>query len=141
MGYHHFLHRRTLCFLSPPVIFAEMRPDCLSALPTPSEAHTDLHWVREEENSGSEGAKTRTLTGVNMGRRNQKEHQWPQDNFCFRAGAGRSSMTSGELLLASSICHLILPLLHLSTSTNIEPTSKLCCSKSGRCWLSKGRMY
>jgi len=32
-----------------------MRPDCLSALPTPSEADTGLHWAhsrREVENSG-----------------------------------------------------------------------------------------
>lgn len=81
------------------------------ASPAPASCHPEPHRPSSRrEDEGNDKVMTSALTSVDMGRRSHHKQLWAWDNFSLRAESGRSSMTSGEFLMASSICHLLLPL-------------------------------
>lgn len=94
----------------------------------------------EEDDCRRREVEMSALTSVKTGRRNHKN----RPRIISASGQRlegpwwRQERISNRVKCLSS---LFSSLLHKPVPTDTEPPSRLCCSKSGRCWLSKRRMY
>lgn len=94
----------------------------------------------EEEDCRSGEVEMSTLTSVKTGRRNHENGPRiiSASGQRLEGPQWRQERTSNGVKWLSS---LFASLLHKPVPADTEPPPRLCRSKSGRCWLSKGRMY